>query len=302
MVGPLSFRDVESPSNTAYWVSFAGGELQLQQGETILGRSDSCQIVLEGALVSRRHAVLYRNGDEVEIEDLGSVNGVLVDGRKIAGRTRLRVGALITLGSQQISITRARGSRRERRGAPSTAVTLTGERSPLLDSHETAPERSNADTGDFEATRRGDLLDMLGGVADKVLNMGRGEEAERVLSNFLRGILERAKMGRSLDDGLVDRVGMYAARIAQATKKSQWVNFTFELYQAETRVMPPELVDKLYVIVRGIAGVDVPLLADYVAALRQKESAMTPGERFLLRRLDGLEELARHSGNPQPLG
>jgi hypothetical protein len=143
---------------------------------------------------------------------------------------------------------------------------------------------------------------MLGGVADKVLGMGRGEEAERVLANFLRGILDRARKGSPLDDELVDRVGMYAARIAQATRKSSWVNFAFELYRAKQRVMPVELVDKLYVIVRGIAGVDVPLIASYVTELKRQESALSPGERFLLRRIDGLEELARHSGNPQQLG
>ena len=47
-------------------------------------------------------------------------------------------------------------------------------------------------------------------------------------------------------------------------------------------------------------GIELAGIIDPV--LKNRETPMTPGERFLLRRLDGLGELARHSGNPQPLG
>jgi pSer/pThr/pTyr-binding forkhead associated (FHA) protein len=34
--------------------------------------------------VSRRHACIYRRGNDVEVEDLGSINGTLLNGKRLA--------------------------------------------------------------------------------------------------------------------------------------------------------------------------------------------------------------------------
>jgi pSer/pThr/pTyr-binding forkhead associated (FHA) protein len=34
--------------------------------------------------VSRRHACIYRHGNDVEVEDLGSINGTLLNGKRLA--------------------------------------------------------------------------------------------------------------------------------------------------------------------------------------------------------------------------
>jgi len=49
----------------------------------LLGRSEACDVVLEGAEISRRHAELLRIGTEWVIHDLGSRNGVHVDARRV---------------------------------------------------------------------------------------------------------------------------------------------------------------------------------------------------------------------------
>lgn len=288
----------ENSGKTSFWVSFGGHEVQLPVGETLIGRSDACQIVLEDALVSRRHALLCNTGDAVEITDLGSVNGVLVNGERISGSSPIRVGSRITLGRAEISLKSNRSERATLTRESTQAVTLTAQVSEFPVPVEEPPP----DTGEREATRRGDLLHMLGGVADKVLSMGRGEEAERVMSNLLHRTLVRARQGRRIEGIFMDRVAMYAARIAEATKKSGWVNYVVELYHVQSRVMPTDVVDKLYVAVRGVSGVDVQLIANYVDRLKEREAELGPSDRFLLRRLDGLSELARHSSQPQSRG
>src|SRR5687768_13988369 len=47
-----------------------------------IGRSNQCEIPVDDASISRRHALLHI-GDTVMIEDLGSVNGTRVRGNKL---------------------------------------------------------------------------------------------------------------------------------------------------------------------------------------------------------------------------
>ncbi len=61
----------------------------VEPGEYVIGREPSCNIVVDLDLVSRRHANLIVNYHEVIIEDLGSVNGTYVNGKRIVGAVRL---------------------------------------------------------------------------------------------------------------------------------------------------------------------------------------------------------------------
>jgi DNA-binding NtrC family response regulator len=63
----------------------------------VLGRSDDCDVVLEGAEISRRHAEVLRVGSEWVIHDLGSRNGVHVDAERVESSI-LRTGDVLRLG------------------------------------------------------------------------------------------------------------------------------------------------------------------------------------------------------------
>jgi hypothetical protein len=68
-----------------------------------IGRSRDCDIVLEDAGVSRRHAELRpSSASSWRIEDLGSTNGVRVNGQTIAGAHELHGGERIALGSTEM--------------------------------------------------------------------------------------------------------------------------------------------------------------------------------------------------------
>jgi GAF domain-containing protein/FHA domain-containing protein len=53
-------------------------------GETVVGRDESCDLVLDDDRVSRRHAVLTSVGPDWSITDAGSKNGTFVDGAPVA--------------------------------------------------------------------------------------------------------------------------------------------------------------------------------------------------------------------------
>jgi hypothetical protein len=73
-------------------------------GGALVGRSRECDIVLADANVSRRHAeVLPAAANTWTIADLGSTNGVVVNGRRIEGAAQLQPGDRIALGTAEIT-------------------------------------------------------------------------------------------------------------------------------------------------------------------------------------------------------
>jgi DNA-binding response OmpR family regulator len=73
-------------------------EVPLQTERVVLGRAAECDIVIEGRLISRQHAVIGRTGASYTLEDLGSHNGTSVNGQRVSGPLTLRDGDRIELG------------------------------------------------------------------------------------------------------------------------------------------------------------------------------------------------------------
>ena len=79
------------------------GEHFVPQGErTTIGRSPDCEIFLDDVTVSRKHAVLVRDGDDFRIEDQGSLNGTFVNRRRIESG-RLENGDELQIGKYRLS-------------------------------------------------------------------------------------------------------------------------------------------------------------------------------------------------------
>jgi pSer/pThr/pTyr-binding forkhead associated (FHA) protein len=80
------------------------GEHFIPQGDrTTIGRSPDNDIFLDDVTVSRKHAVLSQNGNELLIEDLGSLNGTFVNRRRIESPTRLESGDEVQIGKYRLS-------------------------------------------------------------------------------------------------------------------------------------------------------------------------------------------------------
>ncbi len=69
-----------------------------------IGREPTNQIVLDDPRVSRRHARVFRGEKGHYIEDLGSANGVVLDGALIRGASLLNVGAKIEVGGFVLTV------------------------------------------------------------------------------------------------------------------------------------------------------------------------------------------------------
>ena len=84
----------------------AGRRIDLQ-GELVIGR-EGAALTIEDSELSRRHAAVRPAGDGYEVEDLDSLNGTYVNGRRIDGPTRLAGGDAIKLGQSVLELEAAR--------------------------------------------------------------------------------------------------------------------------------------------------------------------------------------------------
>ena len=85
-----------------YRLKFLLQEFDLRGPEVDLGRSPDCHITIEDPLVSRRHAKIVLTDDGPVVRDLGSRNGVLVNGERVDGERALQDGDRIRLGTQEL--------------------------------------------------------------------------------------------------------------------------------------------------------------------------------------------------------
>ena len=76
-----------------------GRIFEIRPGTQAIGRQPHCELRIDDASVSRRHAVVVRDGDAVSTEDTGSTNGTGVNGEPLyEGRRWLRSGDLVRVG------------------------------------------------------------------------------------------------------------------------------------------------------------------------------------------------------------
>lgn len=85
-------------------VAREGRRMHLRQAvpvgdEVTLGRDPRNSLVIGDRFTSGRHARLFRHEGWYWVEDLGSRNGTLLNGRRVSGTRRLSAGDRITVGS-----------------------------------------------------------------------------------------------------------------------------------------------------------------------------------------------------------
>lgn len=69
-----------------------GGEYVVRKPVTLIGRNESCDLIVSDPLVSRRHCQILWDGVYCTVEDLGSTNGTYVNGQQLAAAYALRPG------------------------------------------------------------------------------------------------------------------------------------------------------------------------------------------------------------------
>lgn len=271
---PPGYADSVSP-RWRYWIELGGQRFELTPGTNLLGRSETCQVLLDDVLVSRQHARIVVD-EEARIEDAGSANGVFVNGARVLKKV-LADGDAIGIGNQRLHFRReaARSPRRTHR----MAETLHGAEVPS--SAEVAVD-----------TQQREPLELLQPVIDKALALGRVEEAERLLAPHLQRYVTLARQ-KPQSSVHTERAAVYAVRLAEATRAARWIDVCFELYTLLEAPLPAAAVEQLYTTLRNVPGVSHETFRAYMEALAREAARFGPRERFLVQRINGLAKLVR---------
>lgn len=111
-----------------------------------IGRQNGNTIQLTEKNVSRRHARLTPDGDAWVIEDLGSYNGVKVNGRPVDARVVLQEGDVVQIGDYHLALTEDVDRRSLNYDRPRAAAANDGAVEPMLASSSTnLPRLSQAE-------------------------------------------------------------------------------------------------------------------------------------------------------------
>jgi pSer/pThr/pTyr-binding forkhead associated (FHA) protein len=243
-----------------------GQELLLAEGSFLLGRDASCHVLLDDAKISRRHARLNVRGEHVTVEDLGSMNGVYVNGVRLTSMQPLFDGDWITIGSEELEV--CVGEVRRGREAQATVDEFT----PVPSSSpEETTRRISEPPDDPDTTQRSRALEILASIADRALETGRLQDAEDLLKTTLLDVLQEASLGHQVEPDSSQFALDYSLRLAEALGKSRWFDYAVDLLKAQRAACSAAIAASLSAAVKKLAMVDRDRLQSYANVLRQTQ-------------------------------
>lgn len=231
----------------------------------VIGRDTDADLVVQSPAVSRRHARLtFEEG--WQIEDLGSRNGVVVNGRRARSRVRVARGDVLMLADLVLAIVPAKSSEI---GFPAACS-------------EEALEVAIADD-----TSPVDGFLLFATSVDHALLSGDTLEAERLFAVHLGRPAERAAARGALDASAARTLSLLALRLGEATGSGAWLDFVLRLYAASGSVMPLPVVSGMHSLAQRLGGVDRSALRQYARELTRSRPLVLE-ERHAVERLHAL--------------
>ncbi len=235
-----------------YRLRFVLQELDLPQGGTIIGRSLDCHLTLEDPLVSRRHARIVVDEAGARIEDMGSRNGVRVNGAVIRDPVALRNGDRVRIGTQDFVFCCVdAGGRAHSRTTGQlrlcASCRLPYPRELLACPNCEATEQTDDDTltGNGRSAAHAWNVQLMVESLERALRLSRLEDAERIVQRAIAQIEEVVAAGGSLDESALAALSVQAAATSLASGDPAWAHWVLDVYGRIRAVPPLETIDRV---------------------------------------------------------
>jgi FHA domain len=135
-----------------------GSDIALDRSMVVVGRHPLCDVRLDSLRISRHHCCMTQDKDEVVVRDLGSTNGIRINGERVE-RGRLRTGDELSIAHIRYRL--ENGVAQEMTLADPNASLLNGIHSPA------AARLVPPDVGLMEKPLGEVVRNALGGMPDK---------------------------------------------------------------------------------------------------------------------------------------
>jgi len=262
--------DLDRKAFTRVRLRRRGQELLLAEGTYLMGRDASCHILLDDAKVSRRHAKLNIQGEQVIVEDLGSMNGIYVNGGRVSGAQPLFDGDWVTAGNEELEV--CIGEMRRR-----TPARTLDEFTPVPPSSRLeADKRISEPPDDPDTTQRSRALEILASIADRAFDAGRLQDAEDLLKTTLLDVAQEASLGHQIEPDTLDFAVRYALHLARANARPRWFDYAIDLLKSQRAPCSGELAESLKRTVAAVPLIDPERIQGYIQALRESASPDGP--------------------------
>jgi pSer/pThr/pTyr-binding forkhead associated (FHA) protein len=271
--------------------------ITLRAGKLYLGRSPECELAISDPAVSRRHARLWVSTTQIVIEDLGSQNGVYVNGTRIQGPCELYAGDTFRICSHELQLVDTfEESDSEPNRYRISADTLSGvDKTTLLEELRpssrppTQTQRPNMRLDSLSMPARpstsppgSDSLAKAIVLLDDALSAGDIAESERRLGPILMRVHELLLEEHPSGLELAEHVVISAARLASETRSAAFMNYAVTLYQLLDRPLPEPAVNVIHVLVQAGLYPNMLALEGYVAKISAHTARFDETELFLL--------------------
>ena len=283
----------------------------MPRGITLLGRSLDCHVTIEDPLVSRQHARIIIDDEGATVEDLGSRNGVKVNGASVKQPMRLKDGDRLRIGTQDLVFCRV-----DPVGAVHAKTTgvlrlcancrLPYPREMVSCPNCEATEQTEEETlsGSFGADKQHSWsVQLLVEALEKALNLGRKPDADRIVRRATAQVEELLVAGAVIDAPQLASLAGAAAQTSLAADDPTWGVWVADIYRRLTRIPPPRVVDRLIELSERFGPDMKAPVAKLAELLRANARAATPEDGEALARLEHLRRLlAGPLGAGEPRG
>lgn len=186
-----------------YYMRCHGRHVELRDGvDVVVGRDPSCDLPIDDLSASRRHCRIKRDGPVVHVIDLGSRNGVQVNGNAVVGgRATLHHADVLIVGGTHLSLVVQTLPVTDASALPKVV-----EAEALGPTHEPASSLQVFAQGAADALAQRDLL-----------------VAEMSVKNLLRALRSLARRGRTIDPRLALRAAELTLDLAEVSRDRAWI-------------------------------------------------------------------------------
>jgi hypothetical protein len=215
---------------------YQGGEFPIAADKQILiGRSSDLDMVLVEDMVSRKHARIAMQADQIWIEDLGSTNGTFVNGEKIK-RARLKEGDRVLIGTSILKLIAG--------DAPRDGMDAKRELENVAQQRRTSQQRTMS--GSIEEVPLPDLLQLFG------TSKKSGVLVIRTEDDIGRIYLKKGNISYAIINDLDD-----VQPLKSLYRMLTWQKGLFDLDPPDERELPNEMnVTVQEVLIEGMRQLD----------------------------------------------
>jgi len=241
--------------------------------------------------VSRQHARVVVSDEGATVEDLGSRNGVRVNGVPIRGIGKLTDGDRLRLGTQDLVISKVDGQPVQY--AKTTGVLrlcanchLPYAREALQCPNCESMEQVDDSTlsGEQGSQSRAWNIQLLIEALDRAMTLGRHTDVERLLAKVAAEVDADLVAGNPVEPAQLATVATQALRISVETNDTRWGAWVAEVYGRSRTIPPAPLVETLGSVAERSDGMR-SALESLAASFLGQDAKLTPEERQSIIRL-----------------